>query len=146
LGQKTVKVRGLQDDKFKMDVTAGNHTVIIDQPVPMGGGDSGPNPLEFGLVSLAGCIGAIGRIIANQRKMDVRGFTVEVDGELDTDNLLGISSKHRAGFRKINVLVDIDADMTVEEKVLFLKEIDSRCPISDNFVHASEVIFQVHQG
>lgn len=143
MAAKLVKVHGIQDDKFRMEVTAGNHTLVIDQPVPGGGTDSGPNPLEYFLVSLAGCIGAIGRIIANQRKMDVKGFRVDVDGELNTDNLLGISSEQRAGFSSITVSVHIDSEMTEEEKTAYLKEIDSRCPISDNICNSSHVNFQI---
>jgi putative redox protein len=127
---KTVRIHGNQGNRFRMDVTAGNHKLVVDQSMPQGE-DLGPNPLEYCLVSLAGCIGAIGRIIASQRKLDVRGFGVVVEGELDTDNLLGISDEKRAGFSRIDVSVDIDADMTPEEKAAFLHEIDARCPISD---------------
>ncbi len=140
---KKVRVQGVQDNSFRMEVTAGNHTLVVDQPVSGGGGDSGPNPLEYFLVSLAGCIGAIGRIIANQRKMDVRGFRVDVHGELNTDNLLGMSSEERAGFSSIRVSVFIDAEMTEEEKASYLSEVDSRCPISDNICNASNVSFEL---
>ncbi len=143
MAAKRVKVSGIQDDSFRMEVTAGNHTLVVDQPRPMGGVDSGPNPLEYFLVSLAGCIGAIGRIIANQRKMDVKGFRVDVDGELNTDNLLGISSEQRAGFTSIKVSVHIDAEMTEEEKASYLSEVDSRCPISDNICNPSNVSFEL---
>lgn len=143
MAEKRVKITGIQDDKFRMEITAGNHTLVVDQPRPIGGGDSGPNPLEYFLVSLAGCIGAIGRIIANQRKMHVQGFRVDVDGELNTDNLLGISSEERAGYRSIKVSVHIDAEMTEEEKASYLSEIDSRCPISDNICNLSNVRFEL---
>jgi len=140
---KSVKVQGVQDDSFRMEVTAGNHVVVIDQPGAMGGMDEGPNPLEYFLISLAGCIGAIGRIIANQRKMEVRGFRIEVSGELNTDNLLGIKSEERAGFSRIDVTVNIDTEMTREEKLSYLSEIDARCPISDNICNPSEVRFKL---
>lgn len=126
-----------------MEIKAGNHTLLIDQPTGMGGTDSGPNPLEYCLISLAGCIGAIGRIIANQRKMDVRGFDISVEGELDTDNLLGLSGEQRAGFKTIKVSVGIDADMSIAEKQAFLSEIDSRCPISDNIANRTDVSFHI---
>ncbi len=140
---KTVSIKGIQGDKFRMEITAGSHTLVVDQPVPMGGEDGGPNPLEYELVSLAGCIGAIGRIIANQRKMDVRGFRVEIQGEMDTDALLGMKTDQRAGFRSITVLVDIDADMTAEEKRAYLAEIDSRCPVSDNLASGTDLSFRL---
>ena len=142
MAKKIVKVEAVQDSTFKMELTAGNHTVIIDQPKPMGGSDAGPNPLEYGLFSLAGCIGAIGRIIANQKKLDVRGFKVAVEAELDTDNLLGLSTDVRAGYSNVVVTVDIDADMSADEKAAFLSEIDARCPISDVFINGTTVVFK----
>jgi putative redox protein len=136
---KTVRIEALQNSSFQMVAKAGNHQLIIDQPKTSGGTDTGPNPLEYSLVSLAGCIGAIGRIIAIQRKMDVRSFNVVVEAELDTDNLLGLSREKRAGFSFINVSVNVDADMTLSEKDAFLHEIHSRCPISDCFVSGTVV-------
>ncbi len=121
MAKKIVKVDAVQDCNFKMLATAGDHVLTIDQAVPMGGKNAGPNPLEYSLVAVAACIGAIGRIIANQRKLAVREIKVSVVGEMDTDNLLGISKDKRAGFKSINVDVDFDADMTHEEKIALLK-------------------------
>ncbi|PIE53180.1 osmotically inducible protein C [Candidatus Fermentibacteria bacterium] len=142
MAKKIVKVEGVQDSSFKMELTAGNHTVTIDQPKPMGGRDQGPNPLEYGLFALAGCIGAIGRIMANQRKMDIRGFKISCEAELNTDNLLGQSKAERAGYKWIKVITEIDADMTAEEKAAFLAEVDERCPISDVFANGTEITFE----
>lgn len=140
---KTVKVSGVQGAKFRMELTAGGHKVTVDQPVPMGGDDEGPNPLEYTLFALAGCIGAIGRIIANQRKLQVRGFSVEVEGKINTDNLLGQDSGERAGFQDIAVRVNIDSDMTDDEKSALLHDIDSRCPVSDNLQNPVPVSFEL---
>ena len=50
-----------------------------------GGTDEGPNPLEIFLSSLPACICTIGRIIAMQRKIDLRGIQVEVEGDINKD-------------------------------------------------------------
>ncbi len=85
---KTVRVEATQGSGYEMKVRAGNHTVTIDQPEPAGN-DAAPNPLEYFLVSLAGCVGAVARIIAGQRKIDLKGISLTVEGELDSDRLLG---------------------------------------------------------
>ncbi len=143
MAKKIVKVDAVQDCSFKMLATAGDHVVTIDQPTQMGGTNEGPNPLEISLIAIAACIGAIGRIISNQRKLAVREMKVSVVGEMNTDSLLGISRDERAGFQTITVNVEFDADMTHEEKVSFLKEIDSRCPVSDNMANESSLVFNV---
>jgi uncharacterized OsmC-like protein len=137
---KQLKVEVVQGSGFRTECTAGKHTVIVDQPTVAGGTDGGPTPLDYQLVALGGCITAIGRIIANQRRLPVRGFRVSVTGELDTDRLLGKASPNRCGFSAIAAQVTVDADMTPAEKVALVHEIDERCPISDNLQALTPVV------
>lgn len=116
-----------------------SHPFVIDQPKMAGGNDEGPNPLEIFLSSLPACICAIGRIIAMQRRIKLRGISVEVEGDIDKDFLLGKTTDGRAGFTEIRSFVKIDADMTIEEKEAYLKEIEVRCPIADNIAQASVI-------
>lgn len=117
-----------------------SHPFIIDQPKMAGGNDEGPNPLEIFLSSLPACICAIGRIIANQKRIKLEGIEVEVEGDIDKDFLMGKTTEGRAGFTEIRSFVHIDADMTKAEKEAFLKEIALRCPIADNMIFTSVVI------
>jgi len=129
---KKVLVEVRQGGAFKTDCTAGKHRVVVDQPMAAGGTDEGPTPLDYQLISLGGCIAALGRIIANQRHLPVRGIRVSVEGELNTDRLLGKTAQDRTGFSSVKAAVAIDADLSREEKAKLLAEIDDRCPISDN--------------
>ena len=47
------------------------------------------------------------------------------------------------GFQDVVVKVYMDADMTDEEKLAFLKEVDARCPISDNTINTTPVKFEL---
>ena len=138
---KTVKVESKLDSKFKIISTLGKHTVVVDQPAATGGGDAGPTSLEYLLVSMAGCIGSIGRIIAMQKKIALNSMTISVEGELDLDGLLGKGAP--IGFSEIRVAVDIDADMTAEEKTAFVHDVDARCPVSWNLLNVSKVTVSV---
>ncbi len=95
--------------------------------------------MEFFLSSLAGCVCAIGRIISNQRKLNVRSINVKLEGDIDKDFLLGVTQEGRAGFEEFRMKVDIDADMTDEEKMNFLNDIAKRCPVADNIKELSVV-------
>lgn len=136
---KHVTVESKQLNGFTIEAQARNHKVNIDQPEASGGQNSGPNPLEYLFFSLASCIITIGHIIAKQRHLPVRNIQVRVEGELDTDVFMGKSSAQRAGFSGIRVITSIDADMTQLEKEQFLKDIDARCPISDNIHHLTPI-------
>ena len=136
---KTVKVEIKQGAGFRTECKAGKHIVIIDQPTPGGGTDAGPTPLDVQLMALGGCVAAIGRIMANQQKLVVRGIEVSVEADLDTDGLLGKPTAHRVGFSAITARVKIDADMTPAAKEKFLHDIDMRCPISENLKNITPV-------
>ena len=139
MSAKKIMVEVKQGAGFRTECKAGKHTVIIDQPASGGGTDAGPTPLEVQLMALGGCVAAIGRIIAMQRKIALRGIEISIEGELDTDRLLGKHSDKRAGFSSIAARAKIDADLSPAEKETFLHAIEERCPVSDNLANATPV-------
>ena len=136
---KKVQIEVIQGANFKTECRAGKHLIIIDQPANAGGTDEGPTPLDVQLMALGGCIASIGRIVAMQRHLDIRGFVVLLEGELDTDGLLGKPSNKRAGFSAITACVKIDSDITQEEQQKLLNEIEKRCPVSDNLQNTTPI-------
>ena len=136
---KTVKTESVLDAKFKLESTVHGHKVVVDQPANSGGTDAGPTPLDYLLVSLAGCIGTIGRIVAMQKQIALRGMKIAVEGDINTDGLLGKPSADPVGFKEFRILVDVDADLTAEEKEAFIHEVDARCPVSFNLLNGTPV-------
>lgn len=143
---KTVSVSAMQVEGFKVETKSRSHVAFVDQPVEGGGTDSGPTPLEYLFISLAGCFVTVGLIIAKQNRLPLRKIEVTVDGDLDTDVLMGKSTAVRAGFSAIRVHAKIDADMTKAEKEQLLRDIDARCPISDNILNLSSIEFMVEES
>ncbi len=133
----TLKVGAEMKEGFRTEISC-SHNFVIDQPKPAGT-DEGPNPMEVFLSSLPACICAIGRIIANQRRLPVKGISVKLEGDIDKDFLLGKTEEGRAGFVEIRTFVEIDADMTKEDKEAFLHDVEKRCPIADNTINSSSI-------
>ncbi len=144
MAKKTVTISSKIGENYAVELNARNFSLKIDQPAPMGT-DSGPTPLEYFFFALGGCICTIGRIIAQQKKLPVKSIEVRIEGDLDVDVLMGKNTTDRAGFQDIRVYTKIDAPMTNEEKEAFLKEIDARCPISDNIEKISTVKLMVEE-
>jgi len=139
MATKKVQVDIKQGAGFRTECRAGKHNLIIDQPTASGGTDAGPTPLDYQLIALGGCIAAVGRIVASQRGITIRGIKVSLEGDLDTDRLLGKMVQSRAGFSAIKATVDIDADLSLEEKERILQDIEERCPVSDNLKNATAI-------
>lgn len=136
---KTIQVQTSMDGSTTIESMIRNHKIYVDQPKEAGGQDMGPTPLEYKFLALAGCISSIARIVANQKKIPLRGLKVNVEGALDVEVLMGKAQNGRAGFPKFAVTVDVDADMTQEEKEAFIHEVDRRCPVSDNLANESDI-------
>ncbi len=140
---KSVSVDAKQIEGFKIETMSRQHVAIVDQPVTGGGTDAGPSPLDYLFISLAGCVVTVGHIIAKQRRLPVRNIEVHIEGELDTDVLMGKNKELRAGFSSIRVSTKFDADLSKEEKESLMREIDARCPISDNILNQTPIQFIV---
>jgi len=139
MAKKTITVETIQQQGYKLVSHIGKHTLYIDQPEGVGGTDAGPTPLQYFLLSWAGCISAIARMVAQQKRIALHSIKLKVQGELDPDRLLGGDQGERVGFTAITIEADIDADLSLEEKQVFLKEVDARCPLSDNIAQATSV-------
>lgn len=136
---KKVTVESRLGERYVIESDIRGHRVVLDQPVNVAGTDTGPTSLELMLAALAGCIGTMGRVIAMQRKINLRGMHIKVEGELELDGLLGKSAEKRTGFDGLTITVDVDADMTDEEKEAFLHEVDLRCPVSENLLNNTPI-------
>ncbi len=139
MATKRIKIASKLTDQFVIETQVRGHKVVIDQPANAGGTDSGVTPLELILISLSGCIGTLGRIVAMQQRIELRGMDIQVEAEVDVDGLLGKPIDGRIGYQAIHVKVEVDADMTDAEKETFLHEVDRRCPISENLLNATPI-------
>lgn len=140
---RTMRVQGQMEQGFAVTMQCGGHTLVMDQPRAAAGTDAGPTPLDVVLAALGGCFGTIGRFLAHQRKIDLRGMRFDIEADYDPDGLLGRNLDVRPGFQAIRLLVDIDADLTTEQKQEFLQEVERRCPLADNLLHGTQLHAQL---
>lgn len=140
---KTISAQGALGAGFAVEVQCGNHRIVMDQPVHAAGQDLGPTPLELILAAVAGCFGTIGRLLAHQRKIELRGMRFEMQADYDPAGLLGRDTSVRPGFQALRVLVEIDADLSAEHKQAFLLEVERRCPLADNLTHGTQLHSQL---
>lgn len=143
MANKTISVQGTMGRSSAIEVQCGNHRIVMDQPVHAAGQDLGPTPLELILAAVAGCFGTIGRLLAHQRKIDLRGMRFELQADYDPAGLLGRDSSVRPGFQALRVLVEIDAELSAEDKQAFLLEVERRCPLADNLTHGTQLHSQL---
>jgi uncharacterized OsmC-like protein len=143
---KTVQITATLGQGMRTESRVRHHVVLVDQPRELAGTDAGPTPLEYLFCSLAGCITTVGRIVAHQQKVTLRGMEVTVTGALDVSALMGKSTEARAGFAGVTIQVRIDADLSAEQKRAFLHDVDQRCPVSDNLRQLTPITTELVEG
>ena len=65
----TVVVRETGKGRFQQEVISGAHRLLADEPVSMGGLDSGPDPYELLLAALGACTSMTLRLYADRKQL-----------------------------------------------------------------------------
>lgn len=123
----------------KAEIKARNFSFHIDEPANLGGTDSAANPVEYLLGSYAGCLNVMAHLIAQEQNIELKGLSIDIKGQLDSDRLFGASNEVRAGFQNINVVLTPITSASEEKLEHWLKAIEDRCPINDNLRNITPV-------
>ncbi|HEX6172070.1 MAG TPA: OsmC family protein [Chitinophagaceae bacterium] len=87
-----------------------------DEPDVLLGKDNAPNPAEYVLHALAGCLTTSIVYHAAARGYELKKVQTTLEGDLDLRGFLGIDPLVRKGYENIKVIIDIDGDFSEEEK------------------------------
>ncbi len=118
-------------DKFQTDLYMGDHEFRADEPEKAGGDNTGPNPYDLVLASLAACTAMTVRWYANHKKLDLKGcrVTLEYDRIHARDCAACDKSDPFKKLEYVRRIVEIEGDFSDEEKEK-LKSIPAKCPVS----------------
>ena len=75
---KVVTVRETGQGRFQQEVSVGAHRFLADEPVAVGGLDSGPNPYDLLLAGLGACTAMTLRLYAERKRLPLDRVTVEL--------------------------------------------------------------------
>jgi putative redox protein len=107
-------------EKYICKVIWRNGILVIDEPVDIGGKDTGPDPYTTLLASLAGCTLSTLRMYIDRKDWDIPEFSVQLNMHQETEN----------GFSTI-IKREIQFPSTVsEEQKERLLYIATKCPVS----------------
>jgi len=123
---------------LQVECTARDFSIILDEPVSLGGTDTGMNPVEALLSALGGCKCIVARAFAKKHKINLKIVEIELEGTLDPDGFLGRNPDAKIGFSRIVTKFKIEADNTKEEIEKYVEFIESNCPVQDTLTNAAE--------
>lgn len=78
MSEATVHITTLPE-RYKTIITASGHSLIADEPLSEGGGNTGPNPYEYLLSALGVCTAITVRMYANRKEWPLEKVAVELE-------------------------------------------------------------------
>jgi uncharacterized OsmC-like protein/alpha/beta superfamily hydrolase len=123
-----VTVRETRSGKFQQEIMSGPHRFLADEPVSVGGHDSGPGPYDLLLASLGACTSMTVRLYADRKALPLERVTVRL-----THNKIYAedceSCETREGtIDRIDRNISFEGNLDAETRKRLL-EIADRCPV-----------------
>ncbi|GAQ24420.1 MULTISPECIES: OsmC family protein [Tepidanaerobacter] len=127
----TVKAKADWKSGTLVECAARNFKVTVDEPISDGGTDTAMNPVELLLCALGGCMSIVASSFAPKFNVDLKGFSVELEGDIDPDGFTGKNPNVRKGFSEIRYKMHIVSDSPKENIDRLYKFIETHCPVKD---------------
>ena len=131
---------------FQNAIAAGRHHLLADEPVSVGGLDSGPSPYDYLAAALGACTSMTLRIYAKHKRLDLGRVTVNVrHGKLPAEHCedCGEAAEGRTGkidrFERV-ISVEGGVDAVTAEKLI---EIAGKCPVHRTLEARSAVVTKI---
>ncbi len=114
-------------------------TAQCDEPEVLLGDDEAPNPVEWLLHALAGCVTTSMVCHAAARGIHIESVESEIHGEIDLRGFLGLSEEVPRGYQRIEVTMHVKSDAAPEK----LAELAQFSPVYNTLTHGVPVDLKV---
>lgn len=106
----------LDGPSFTSEITIGEHSIIADEPLSVGGLNLGPTPFDLLISSLGTCTAMTLRMYLNRKKWDVSKIQVHLKGEKSGDDFV------------ISRALEIEGNLDEDQRSR-LEQIADKCPV-----------------
>jgi uncharacterized OsmC-like protein len=105
------------------------------------GEDNGPNPVEYVLAGLSGCMTTTLAYHAAGRGHKIEAISSEFEGDIDLRGLLDIDPNVRSGYREIRVKFKVKGD--IDEATI--QELVRKSPVFDTLANPVRIVVDVEK-
>jgi uncharacterized OsmC-like protein/pimeloyl-ACP methyl ester carboxylesterase len=124
----TVLVRETGQSLYQQEVLSGPHRFLADEPLKVGGGDTGPGPYDLVLAGLGACTSITLRLYAERKKLPLARVSVRLAHNKihakDCENCETVDGM----IDHIDRAITLEGDLTPEQRQR-LMEIADKCPV-----------------
>jgi uncharacterized OsmC-like protein len=117
-----------------------------DEPDVLLGTDRAPNPVEYVLHALAGCLTSTLVYYAAAKGIAVESVQTTFEGDIDLRGFLGISDQVRNGYQNIRVTMKVKADCPDAEMDELVMLAQKHSPVFDTVSNPVKVVVRGERG
>ena len=113
----------------KVNITDTEWSIQLDESVEDGGTNSGANPMQYFIASLAGCQNEQAQVVADELSLDIEQIDIEVEIDLDLAGFMGMSDHSNGSYKNVRLNAVVLGEATAEQIKDMGQKVDARCPI-----------------
>ena len=113
----------------RVAITDTEWTLQLDEPVDDGGSNSGPNPMQYFVASLAGCQNEQAQVVADERSLSIEQIDIKVEIDLDLSGFMGESESSDGSYKNVRLDATVQGEVTDDQVKSLGQKVDARCPI-----------------
>ena len=133
-----VTVRETRAAKYQQEVMSGPHRFLADEPVAVGGLDSGPGPYDLLLASLGACTSMTLRIYADRKEIPLERVTVRLTHKkVHVEDCENCEGKGRT-IDRIDRTITLEGALDAETRK-HLMEVADKCPVHRTLKTVNEI-------
>jgi uncharacterized OsmC-like protein len=125
----TLRAMGLVGENITCKIETGRARVEAGLHPATGGDGLSACSADMLLEALVGCAGVTLRAVATALGIQLRGATIQAEGDLDFRGTLGVSKDVPVGFRQIRLHFDLDTDATEEQLATLVRLTERYCVV-----------------
>lgn len=130
-GRLTLSASGEILDGVRCHATIREHELGIDEPMGIGGTDTGPNPVEIVLAALGTCQAITYRVWAAMLGIQLDTVRFETEGDIDLNGFFGLNDATRPGLERIRHRVTLVGPESEARYRELAEAVDRHCPVLD---------------
>ena len=127
----------------RSEISVRDFKVVVDEPAQLGGTDLAPNPVEYILCGLTGCVHILAYKVAQELGMELKDLKIKVSGELNPEKLFGMPTEDRAGYQSIQITLHPVTDGNEDLLKRWLNIMAERSPVMDNLLNSTPVSISI---
>lgn len=117
------------NNSLRVEIEAGGHRLIADEPVEAGGTNEGPTPYDFLAAGLAACTSMTMQVVAKREKIPLDGVEMKITSDRMYAKDCGDCMSASGYIHRFTIEIKMSGNLTEAQRAR-LQQVAARCPVN----------------